>query len=720
MDPLARRRSVRQEPDSVDDELEKAMQAADGKSSSTVAGSSGAGRGRKTPKKSKDGEGNIPKLVPPDPSLSTARDASESEEIAQPLQPSGSEAAQESEDMGSPESVAAHPFWSDKAKMEVALAKARPQALDVEALRFANDGESRERPVDLEERAQQKKEVRVEEEYLEPPYDSPQRESSSREEDMPPLESIGKKGNEGGKQSLSARQSRVVHSSESADRSGIVQSWPDHGRVGEQLEDQALEIAQLRSLVDHLQGTLSQVEESRSFTSSSNQGFEQQQSRAGFSGVNRASLELASLEYLQNEELRPLNMPRLSPRPQPPVGPVSGAWPPLLPPRPPSSPVQQSRNPPPPKPISPPPMLVSMNPSRSLPEVYPMSSKASSDPFKEVVMIHGHPHRWIRIGDKLGLEPVTIHNRERSPSPPPPVSTPPPSPPPYRSATEGWMSSYPAPGEPNSQALVLYSEGHDLSSQALGDQDGSGSGVHSYQSAESGGVKAVLEAYPKSFVTNSPSVGGVGNSELRPHEPYTLDKQSILYHLDKVRRGQMTLDQLTVLIGAPCTGTQGSTAPPSGLPGTGEVGPGAQHLGMQREAKVGPTAAHSGLEGLHAERANLQGLGAMPKGMLGTGAAHAGMQGTGAQHVNMPGAGAVCAGVQGLGATSSLMQGLSAQQIDSPGLNAVMPGVLQAGAVSQVPAMPSSNSGGLGVLAGSTAGVSRVGSGGPSACRLGL
>ena len=457
MDPLAKRRSVRQEPDNVDDELEKAMQAADGKSSSTVAGSSGDGKGKKTLKKSKDGKSKIAKPDLQDPSLSKAKEASESEEIAQPLQPSGSETARESEDMGSPESVAAHPFWSDKAKMEVALAKARPQALDVEALRFADDGESRERPVDLEERAQRRKEVRVEEEYLEPPYDSPLRESSAREDDMPSLEPIGKPGNDGGKQSLSALQPQIVHRSESADRSEIVQSWPDHGRVGEQLEDQALEIAQLRSLVDHLQGALSQVEESRSFTSSSNQGFEQQQSRAVFSGVDRASLERTSLEHLQNEDLGPLNMPRLSPRPQPPVGPVSGAWPPLLPPRPPASPVQPYRSPPPPKPC------------------------------------------------------VNIHNRERSPSPPPPISTTPPSPPPYRSATEGWMSSYPAPGEPNSQALVLYSEGQDLSSQALGDQDGSGSGVHSFQSADSGGGKAAQEAYPQSFVANSPSVSGVGN-----------------------------------------------------------------------------------------------------------------------------------------------------------------------------------------------------------------
>ena len=238
-----------------------------------------------------------------------------------------------------------------------------------------------------------------------------------------------------------------------------------------------------------------------------------------------------------------------------------------------------------------------------------MSSKATGDPFQGTVLVHGQPHRWIRIGDQLGLEPLDIPSRERSPSPPPPKSTPPPSPPPCLSSSEGWMMSRPAPREPSSQALVLYSDGQDLSSHALGGQDGSGSGVHSYQSAESGGGKTSIEAYPQSCVTHSLSPRVTVGLDLSGRESSKLDTQSLLYHLDQIKRGQLTLDQLASAIGAQHA---------SGMPGQG-----AQHA----SGMLGHGAQHAlGVPGQAAQHT---------LGMPGQAAQHAlGMPGQGAQHTS--------------------------------------------------------------------------------------
>ena len=630
MDPMARRRSLRQDPDAADDELEKAMQAMDGQSRIPAKGASSAAKGKKASKKSKEGDVQENKTGSPKPVAPEAKEASGSEGAAPPASSEGIQDAV-SEDLRSPDSVATHPFWSDKAKLEIALAKARPSDLDSEALRFAEELGGKERPADLEERRQIKQEVRLDEEFLEPPYDSPLRESTSKDMGSPCTGSLQKSETEEGKPVHSDRVPQVVHRVEPAVIPEGVHSLQGDSRVGEQLEDQALEIAQLRSLVDHLQGALQQVEESRSFTSSSNQGFEPQSAISLAQGVAKTRGDTRRFELSHEEELTLLRMSQVSNSPRPPVGPVSGPWPPIMPPLPPANPVPPTLGISPPNPPVPAPMLMPVNQGKLIPEVYRMSSKATGDPFQGTVLVHGQPHRWIKIGDQLGLEPLDIPSRERSPSPPPPKSTPPPSPPPCLSSSEGWMMPRPAPREPSSQALVLYSDGQDLSSHALGDQDGSGSGVHSCQSAESGGGKTSIEAYPQSCVTHALSPRVTVGPDLSGGESSKVDTQSLLYHLGQIKRGQLTLDQLASAIGA----QHASGMPGQGAQhGSGMSGQGAQHaLGMP-----GQGAQHAlGMPGQGAQHAlGMPGQGAQhASGMPGQGAQHAsGMPGQGAQHVS--------------------------------------------------------------------------------------
>ena len=85
------------------------------------------------------------------------------------------------------------------------------------------------------------------------------------------------------------------------------------------MEEQALEI-----------GALTQAEEGRSFTSSSNQGRELHQPHLVPPGISRPTWE--SVSFDRNE---PVNAPHLLNSPRPPVGPVSEvgqASPPLPPP----------------------------------------------------------------------------------------------------------------------------------------------------------------------------------------------------------------------------------------------------------------------------------------------------------------------------------------------------------------------------------------------------
>ena len=157
------------------------------------------------------------------------------------------------------------------------------------------------------------------------------------------------------------------------------------------MEEQALEI-----------GALTQAEEGRSFTSSSNQGLELHQPHLVPPGISRPTWE--SVGFDRNE---PVNAPHLLNSPRFSVGSVSE--------------VGQASPPLPPPPTS---MRLSVGQNKQFPEVYAMSSRASGDPFKELVLVHGQPHRWVRVGDRLILEPAPVHGRERSP---PPKSAPPPS-----------------------------------------------------------------------------------------------------------------------------------------------------------------------------------------------------------------------------------------------------------------------------------------------------
>ena len=393
------------------------------------------------------------------------------------VQGMASDSAQDSplEDMQSPDSVATHPFWSERAKLEVALAKARPSTLDSEALRFTNEEDGPERPADLDGRSREVREVRVDEEFLEPPYESPQKVCPEVKSDVTVPDAFQTTENEEVKTSVPDRASVHVQKLDLRESVDAVHSVQASGSVGAALEDQALEIAQLRSLVDHLQGALVQAEENRSFTSSSNQGFDMQQSPPVPASFSRPGLESMGFGSLESRQLGPLN----SPIPNPLVGPVYDAMQAKAYPMPPVMPGPSVIRSPPPAPPTPESKLLPMSQPIAIPEVYHMSSRQSVDPFKEIVLVHGQPHRWVQWGDKLGLEPVIPTGRERSPSPPPPKTTPPPSPPPYNPVLEGRSSSFQALGEPNMQALVLMKgEGQDLSSRVIGDLDSSGVECH--------------------------------------------------------------------------------------------------------------------------------------------------------------------------------------------------------------------------------------------------
>ena len=683
MEPMARRRMSRQDPDAVDEELARAMQAVDGSSTPVKSGHSATGKAKKVLKKAredqaKDGDRKDSQSDIKDPNAGSSGavvpegpEASRPEESERPAESDGP--AGTPEEMQSPESVAAHPFWSDKAKLEVALAKARPPTLDHEALRFAHEGDGVERPIDLEERAQRQREVKLDEEYLEPSYDSPPTgprhgATSSATEDVLQKFEIDKAKLASSNQVLSGVQLSEAGPSVEPVHSSLISS-----HVGDQMEDQALEIAQLRSLVDHLQGALLQAEEARSFTSSSNHGHELHQSVSTQLEAAKTGLSRVGLECRNAGELGSLNVFSSVSSPQPPVGPAFEAWMTQAYPNPPALPVPRACQPAPPKP----PVSVSMPVSvsqRGIPEVFPISSRATVDPFTETVLVHGQPHRWVRLGDKLGLEPVQT-SRQRSPSPPPPKTTPPPSPPPYVSSPDGWMPSISAPGEPSSQALVLV-PGQDWSSQALGDQDGGGSGVHSYQSAESGEVKGHREGYPQLCPATSPSFNGQGEPKNAGSGLFGVDKQSILYHLNQVKMGKLTIDQLASALGAE------SMLPPG-------------HSLLAQPSTSGLSAERMGLQGLGACCPSMSGVGAMPTEAQDPCTVYPGIQGSGAEHQGRQGLGAEHVGLQGLGAIQTNGLGLGAG-CDAQG------------------ALPS----GLGALSARPQGASQV-TGVPSAARLG-
>ena len=183
--------------------------------------------------------------------------------------------------------------------------------------------------------------------------------------------------------------------------------------------------------------------------------------------------------------------------------------------------------------------------------------------------------------------------------------------------------------------------GQDLSSQALGDQDGSGSGVHSYQSAESGEVKGHREGYPQLCPATSPSFSGQGEPKNAGSGLFGVDKQSILYHLNRVKMGKLTIDQLASALGAESLGPPG-------------------HSPLAQPSTSGLSAEHMGLRGLGACRPSMSGVSAMPTEVQGPGTVYLGIQGSGAEHGGRQGLGAEHVGLQGLGAVQTNGLGLGA------------------------------------------------------------
>ena len=269
MDPLARRRSSRQEPDAVDDDQVRALQSAEDHTAPIKSGSSTSGKSKKAAqKKQKEVDKKDDVSASSNPGTSSGPEAGFSDSAGLNAgQGAHTESALDaaSEEMQSPEPVSPHPFWSERAKMEVALAKARPISLDHEALRFAEENEGTERPADLDHRAQIRKELRVDEEFLEPPYESFHKEVEDKATLAPQATGATSRFElEDGKSVVPERVSPPVQKVEGVLSSEVVQNAPNCRRIGDVVEEQALEIAQLRSLVDHLQGALTQVEETRS------------------------------------------------------------------------------------------------------------------------------------------------------------------------------------------------------------------------------------------------------------------------------------------------------------------------------------------------------------------------------------------------------------------------------------------------------------------------
>ena len=212
-----------------------------------------------------------------------------------------------------------------------------------------------------------------------------------------------------------------------------------------------------------------------------------------------------------------------------------------------------------------------------------------------------------------------------------------------------------ARGSTGAGARHVPGERRDWSSHLVGDPDGSGSGVHSYQSADSGGGSP-----PQiSMVASRAAVGASGFQ--------VLDKQSILYHLHQVKKGRLTLDQLALALGSDSptasgepgilhhNGLSNSGVPPSGLPGSsashpGMPGTGAGHIwgevaGVTSVGVLGVGATQAGMP--HAVTRHTSGPFAD--------AEHTGSQGAGGLHVDLQVSGADLAGLQGIGGGCSGM-----------------------------------------------------------------
>ena len=555
---MSRRRGKRQEPDATDAELERAMQSTetpikeDDKQSSDLNGPSKGKSAKKSALAAKNtGQSQLFKD-------SESQDQALASSSGDDPSSVGGAGLGDLEEKSSPST---HPFWSDKAKLEAALVQARPPDLDAEARRFTGEDLDLSRPVDLEERGRSRKEVVVDEGVLEPEYspvsgalvslggqasqegelDSPDRNTEFLEIPRSTVDDVG----------MSASRAKV-----SAGDEGI--SVPEQSvqvrrkSDGALLDEQALEIARLRSMVDYLQGSLQYAEECKSYDSSSN-----------------PAMDHAS--HVQDSRSTP----------QPPVTSVS--------PRLPSSTVVSSYNP----------ELSGM----PVPPVFNISNKPTPDPFREYVMVQGVPHRWVRVGDKLYLEPLVLREREGSPPPPPPKDTPPPSPPPLPIPPYRLTPTAPAPEDPGSLALALRVVDSGLSCLGLGDVDGSRSGAQSYLSVDSGGYEDNKGGLDHSDAPHPPSVRDLQLNSLGPSQSHsgTAQHKAIVDQVDLLLQGRLPMTQFVQAVAD-------QVASSCSLSGVGSM-----QAGPTSSAPVFPGLASASVGPYNASQAS-PGVGQVPQG----------------------------------------------------------------------------------------------------------
>ena len=562
---MSRRRGKRQDPDAVDVEQERVLQN-DGHPASTGAQSSQGQGGPKEKRKAKkassaslkDGDTDLVEEKPAqDPTLVVPV---RSEAVVE-----GEPKSEEPEEMTP---VSAHPFWSDKAKAELALAQARPSDLDTEAKRFADGKFEGSRPVDLEERQRSRQEVRVDDMIRDPDYSplSGMLASASGQEDgdvEPPSmhagdrsESILPSGTAEASEAPPFHEARNKESPEFAIRPSVQQRREEVVSVE---DEQAVEIARLRSMVDYLQDTLQNIEDCKSYESSSNQAMDPQVAvQDSRPKLNSSHMGISTNTGIVSPPL-PLVPYLHSPQQEVPVMPV--------------------------------------------PPVFNMASKPVPDPFRDTVSVHGQLHRWVKVGDKLYLEPMGIEQRESSPPPPPPKTTPPPSPPPTPITFIPITPTIPAPEEPNPLALVVGSADPRLSGLGLGDQDGIRSGAQSYLSVESGGYenpRVYLDKFPgpTSSITQQLASGQQPPNELGPGNS---QRTAIMNQVELLLQGKVPITQFVQAVADQVT--------TSGLAHRGNVSSAQEYIPQP----LGQVFSYPEVS------AQLQGIGALPGAQVSPG-----------------------------------------------------------------------------------------------------
>ena len=366
----------------------------------------------------------------------------------------------------------AHPFWSPKAQAEVALQNARPRSLEEEERRLGGrDTATVPRPYGLEERARRPPEVKVDDREMEPDYSPFSQPPPTSMSELPGAElanmgeaklfPVGQpEGNAGsdltsglenavpqglraavlsspgetsGSRPLVLSDQQVLPSTGAVKEDGGVEQLGELINVqnvqsqGSRVERVAyesrevpveteLELAQMRSLVEHLVDRIERVEADKaaSFGSASS-------GRLGW--VDHQALDRELARQAQRRELEAFTqqgldyqVPEGPPR-FPSASPASSACPPL--PLPTNSEVASG---------------ISGQRTQGSPQYFALSPRASAQGLTGVVSVHGVDHVWKVINGTLKLEPLDFMDFKRlralSPPPAPPSTTPPPSPPP--------------------------------------------------------------------------------------------------------------------------------------------------------------------------------------------------------------------------------------------------------------------------------------------------